>query len=72
MLTDVVTPRMNGRKLGKELARLRPSMKVLYVSGHTYDETASHGVFADGSAFIHKPFTPEDLSVKIREVLDSD
>lgn len=58
MLTDVVMPRMNGRGLGKELARLRPRMKVLYMLGYTYDETASHGVFADRLAFIHKPFTP--------------
>ncbi len=71
MLTDVVMPRMNGRRLGQEISRLRPEIKVLYMSGHTYEETAPHGILEEGVPFIHKPFTPAALSAKVRELLDS-
>jgi two-component system cell cycle sensor histidine kinase/response regulator CckA len=68
----VVMPQMSGRRLAEELAPLRPETKVIYISGYTDDAIVHHGV-ADNhtTAFIAKPFTPEGLAAKIREVLDA-
>jgi PAS domain S-box-containing protein len=70
VLSDVVMPRMGGRELAGHLARLRPGLPVLFMSGYTNDEIMRRGLLEPGAPFLAKPFSPETLSAKVREVLD--
>jgi hypothetical protein len=70
LLTDVVMPAMSGKKLVGALLPLRPDIKVLYMSGYSANAIVHRGVLEPGTHMIQKPFTPELLARKIREVLD--
>jgi CheY-like chemotaxis protein len=70
VLTDVIMPGMDGRRLYEQIAAILPEVKVLYMSGYTRNVIAHHGVVSKGIHFLQKPFTIQGLSEKVREVLD--
>ena len=69
LLTDIVMPQMSGFDLGRELEARAPRLKVLYMSG--YRDNAQGAGGEAPAAFLHKPFTPDALLAKVREVLDA-
>ena len=69
LITDVIMPEMSGRQLADRLVEQRPELKVLFVSGYTDDAIVRHGMLEPGIAFLQKPFTPQTLARKVREVL---
>jgi two-component system cell cycle sensor histidine kinase/response regulator CckA len=70
VITDVVMPGMNGRELVDRLIKSRPKIASLLMSGYTDDEVLRRGVLHGGTAFLQKPFTPDQLARKVRDVLD--
>ena len=70
LLTDVVMPEMNGRELASQLNVSQPGLKTLYMSGYTADVIDHHDVLDEDVLFVQKPFSMQDLAVKIREALE--
>ena len=69
-MTYVVMPQMSGAEVSQRLLRLRPGMRVLPMSGYTDNAISHHGVLESGKSLLQKPFTPDELARKVREVLD--
>jgi len=70
LVTDVIMPQMNGAELAQRLARLRPGLRVLFVSGYTDDAVIRVGVLEQRTAFLQKPFSLDVLGRTVRDVLD--
>ncbi len=71
LITDVVMPLTNGPELAQQVLQLRPETKVLYISGYTDNLLALRSSVAGSLPLLQKPFTPEGLTRKVREILDS-
>ena len=69
VLTDVVMPQMNGFELGDRIAAITPERRILYMSGFRDTPIASEAPDRP-RPFLHKPFTPDVLLVRVREILD--
>ena len=71
MFTDIVMPEVNGARLAEEARRRRPGLKVLFTTGYTRNAVVHNGVLDAGVQMISKPYTIEELAMKVREVLDA-
>jgi CheY-like chemotaxis protein len=71
LLTDVVMPGMSGRALALQLEGIRPELRTIYMSGYTDEAITRHGILEAGLVYVQKPFSPEALVRKAREVLDA-
>ncbi len=69
VLTDVLMPGVKGRELVEQLMKVHPALKVLYMSAYTEDDAINIGILNPGTAFIEKPFSPDELAKRVREVL---
>ena len=70
LLTDLIMPEMNGRDLSKEITSFRPDIKCLFMSGYTNNVIVHQGILDAEVHFIQKPFSMQNLAVKVREILD--
>jgi PAS domain S-box-containing protein len=71
LLTDIVMPRMGGAELARQFRAIHPDTRVLYVSGYTDNAMVRQALADSGGAFVQKPVSPDVLSDKVRETLDS-
>ena len=69
LVTDVVMPQMNGPELASRLSLSRPELRVLYVSGYSVDDIGEHGVLREDVELLQKPFSPQSLLQRVRQVL---
>jgi diguanylate cyclase (GGDEF)-like protein/PAS domain S-box-containing protein len=70
LIADVVMPEMNGRDLANRVTAMRPGVRTLFISGHIDDLIDQHGGFTAGSGYLEKPFSPDALLRKVRELLE--
>ena len=71
VITDVVMPKMGGPELARQLDVLRPSAKMLFLSGYTNASIAHNNVLKGDAGFLQKPFTAETFRCRVREILDA-
>jgi PAS domain S-box-containing protein len=72
LLTDMVMPGMSGSELSEKMQSIRPETRVIYMSGYTDNAIVRHGILRRDINFIEKPFSPESLGKKVRQVLDAE
>jgi PAS domain S-box-containing protein len=72
MISDVIMPRMGGRELADRIIRLRPTLRILFVSGYANDASETSGALGPGAEYLQKPFTPSMLVDRVREMLMPD
>ena len=71
LLTDLVMPELSGTALAERVCELVPDVRVLFMSGYADDVVTRNGSLTPGSAFLEKPFSANELAVKVRETLDA-
>jgi DNA-binding response OmpR family regulator len=70
VVTDVMLPSMKGPELVEELRRHRPQLRALFISGFTSEVLVQDGLSLTEVAFVQKPFTGEELTSRLRELLE--
>jgi PAS domain S-box-containing protein len=70
LITDVVLPDLDGRRLAERIGEIHPGIPCVYMSGYTADAIAHHGILEEGLAFLAKPFSTHDLAEMVRSALD--
>jgi hypothetical protein len=70
LVTDVTMPGFSGVELARRLAEMRPSLRVLFISGYTDQEAAQWGKLSQPVQFLQKPFHPDAFLAKVRQILD--
>jgi two-component system, cell cycle sensor histidine kinase and response regulator CckA len=70
LMTDVVMPGIGGRELAERVRKLRPEIKVLYMSGYTEQAVNQQGILGRDAVLLQKPFTLAALAAKLREILE--
>jgi len=70
VMLDMIMPKKSGKEVGEAIRKASAGVKILFVSGYTMDIIKGKELAEAGSDFIHKPFTPKDLLIKVREILD--
>ncbi len=71
LVSDVIMPRVNGREMARRMRELQPHLRVLFISGYTDRAVVENGLLEAGTSFLQKPFSPEALARKVREILDA-
>ena len=71
VLCDIVMPDVDGPEVVRRVRIRHTGMRALFMSGHTTDSLVQSGTLNEAEAFIHKPFRPDALAKKVREVLDA-
>jgi CheY-like chemotaxis protein len=71
LLTDLIMPGPSGVELADQLKTTRPGIRVLFMSGYTDNAIVRNGMLGESAAFLQKPFTPEELLRKLRNVIDA-
>jgi CheY-like chemotaxis protein len=69
LITDVVMPGISGKEVAARMAGRFPNLKILFITGYTEDEFLRNGILDQGRAIMLKPFSPEDLLRRLREML---
>jgi len=70
LITDVVMPQMSGTELVAKINKIKPEVKVLYMSGYTENVIVRQGVSNEGIHFVQKPFSMKDFARKVREAIE--
>jgi signal transduction histidine kinase/CheY-like chemotaxis protein len=70
LICDIVIPEKNGKELHRELMKIRPDLKALFISGYTPDALRKRGIETDDMIIMSKPFKPRELLVTVRNLLD--
>ena len=71
VITDVIMPKMGGQELAEQVNLIWPNIPIIYISGYTGGAIQHNGVLSSDVAFLQKPFTPQAMAKKVREVLDT-
>jgi polar amino acid transport system substrate-binding protein len=70
VLLDMIMPKKSGKEAYDQIVKIRPEMKVIFLSGHTADRIGQDGLIMNNINLITKPISPKDLLKRVREVLD--